>query len=240
MAPLRPRENTRGASRMTRHKTSVGGLPIYWVRLTKLVSRIPKTDGFLVVQDDVVFMKGTCDFLRMLNPPTDAGVLSLFCPACDNGPFGWHQTEASFGRAGAQAIFFPGRRAFEFLAHPWTVNYRRIKMQPNEHFRTDGLHHIDGVIGEWCHRAGLEVYPKSSSLSQHIDRNFVICPDSEASKIAASSAAFSDQGRTQCRGRFVLPGPKSRPPFTAMIRRWPFAPISNFSQTRCLILYSVL
>lgn len=174
----------------TRRDSSLGGWPNYWLGLTELVARQPGADGFLMVQDDVVFMQGTREFVGRFEIPADAGVLSLFCAVCDNGPFGWHTTEATFGRAGAQGLLFPRERAFEFLAHPWTVNYRRIRMTPSKHFRGDGLHHIDGVVGEWCRRAGLKVYTHSPSLSQHIGHASVMYPGFEGKPDRRFSDSF--------------------------------------------------
>jgi hypothetical protein len=70
---------------------------------------------------------------------------------------------------------------YEFLAHPWTVNHRRAAPR-SEHFRGDGLHHIDGVVGEWCRLTGTRCYCHSPSLSQHIGQDSVMYPGFEGKK----------------------------------------------------------
>jgi pyruvyltransferase len=161
---------------LSRRSPAVGGWPNFWLALTEMISRDPAADAYLIVQDDVVFCRNLVPYIRQVEIPDDCGAVSLFCPACYNGPFGWHTTEVGYGLAGAQALAFPRERAFEFLAHPWTVNHRR-SCPKSEHYRGDGLHHIDGVVGEWCRRTRLRVYTHSPSLSQHIGNDSVMYPD---------------------------------------------------------------
>jgi hypothetical protein len=165
-----------GEPPLTRRMPAVGGWPNFWLALTEMISRDPSAEAYLIVQDDVVFCRNLVPYLGRLQVPDDCGAISLFCPACYNGPFGWHPTEVGYGLAGAQALAFPRERAFEFLAHPWTVNHRR-RCPRSEHYRGDGLHHIDGVVGEWCRRAKLRVYTHSPSLSQHIGSASVMYPN---------------------------------------------------------------
>jgi len=143
--------------------------------LTELVAREPNSDLFLIVQDDVVFSKGVFDYLAATAFPENCGVLSLFFPKCNNSAFGWHPFPTGFGMASAQALAFPREMAFRFLADPWTVNYRR-NAPKSQHFRSDGLHHIEGVVGEWCRQNNLAAFTHSPSLSQHIGRDSIRYP----------------------------------------------------------------
>lgn len=160
---------------VTRRLPALGGWPNFWLALTELVAREPQADAYLLIQDDVVFCRDTARYVSHIDFPEDAGVISLFTPACYNGPFGWHPFPGGYGMAGAQALLFPQRRACEFLAHPWTVNHRRSAPK-NEHYRGDGLHHIDGVVGEWRRLAGQQGYTHTPSLSQHIGESSVMYP----------------------------------------------------------------
>jgi hypothetical protein len=143
--------------------------------LTELVARDPQADLYLIVQDDVVFSQGTNSYLCNFRIPPNCGVISLFCAQCNNGPYGWHPFPAGYGMAGAQALAFPRDAAFEFLGHPWTANHRRSSPKSN-HFRGDGLHHIDGAVGEWCRLTGKQAITHSPSLSQHIGYQSAMYP----------------------------------------------------------------
>ncbi|MBW3596230.1 MAG: PKD domain-containing protein [Planctomycetes bacterium] len=156
----------------TRRSPAVGGWPNFWLAATELVARQPGADAYLLVQDDVIFSAGVFDYVSRFDVPDDCGVLSLFCPACHNRDLGWFAIPVGYGMASAQALAFPRERMYEFLAHPWTVNHRR-NAPKSEHFRGDGLHHIDGVVGEWCRLTRRRCYCHSPSLSQHVGRDSV-------------------------------------------------------------------
>ncbi len=189
----------------------VGGWPNFWLAITELVARDPNCDIYLIVQDDVVFSRGVSNLVEGWRIPDDCGVFSLFCPACNNGPLGFHKMPSGYGMASAQALAFPRERVFEFLAHPWTVNHRRSSPK-SKHFRGDGLHHIDGAVGEWCKRAELSAYTHSPSLSQHIgvtsimypqlrsklDRRFADCFPGENVDAATLYPLFDQLRQTWC------------------------------------------
>jgi hypothetical protein len=159
----------------TRHVPPVGGWPNFWLAATELVAREPAVDAYLIMQDDVLFCAGVFDYVSRFNVPDDCGVLSLFCPACYNRGLGWFAVPVGYGVAGAQALLFPRERMYQFLANSWTVNHRRAA-PASEHFRGDGLHHIDGVVGEWCRREGVQCYYHGPSLSQHIGYSSAMYP----------------------------------------------------------------
>jgi hypothetical protein len=75
--------------RVTRHLPPVGGWPNFWLAVTELIAREPTADAYLLVQDDVIFCAGVCDYVSRFDIPDDCGVLSLFCPACHNQGLGW-------------------------------------------------------------------------------------------------------------------------------------------------------
>jgi hypothetical protein len=160
---------------VTLHSPQIGAWPNFWLALTELVARQPAANAFLLVQDDVVFSRGTCDYVSQYVAPDDCGVQSLFCAACHNRGFGWHAIPVGYGMASAQALVFPRERAYEFLAHPWTVNHRRAAPKSRQ-FRGDGLHHIDGAVGEWCKRVQKKAYCHSPSLAQHIGFGSIMYP----------------------------------------------------------------
>ncbi len=160
---------------VTQRTPAIGGWPNFWLGLSELVARHPAADAFLMVQDDAIFCRDVAAYLSTWQPPSDCGVISLFTPACNNGGVGWHSCEVGYGMAGAQALLFPRDRAFDFLAHPWTVNHRRAA-PTSQHFRGDGLHHIDGVVGEWCRLVRRRMFCHNPSLSQHIGEASVTYP----------------------------------------------------------------
>lgn len=160
---------------VSQRKPEIGGWPNFWLALTELVAREPEADCFMLVQDDAVFCKGTYALLKRLNIPEDCGFLSVYCPTCYNGKLGWQEGPTGYGMASALTVAFPGERAYEFLLHPWAANHR-LHSPKSRHFRGDGLHDIDGVIGEWCRQAGLKPYFHSPSLAQHIGYTSVMYP----------------------------------------------------------------
>ena len=194
-----------GVTAAPRRTPQVGGWPNFWLAAVELVSRAPEVDAYLLAQDDAIFCAGTFEYVSRFPIPADCGVLSLFCPACHNRELGWFGTPVGYGMTSALALLFPRERMFEFLAHPWTVNHRRAAPK-SEHFRGDGLHHIDGVVGEWCRLAkyngerrgvsptcsppgeqptpsvGLQCYCHSPSLAQHIGHDSVMYPGFEGKR----------------------------------------------------------
>lgn len=129
-----------------------------------------------MVQDDVVFCKNLLPYLRRAKLPEDTGVFSPFCPACNNHrEFGWNAVKPGYGMASAQTFAFPSDRAYKFIGHPWTVNHRRASPK-GKHYRGDGLHHIDGAVGEWCRLAGNQALFHSPSLAQHIGESSIMYP----------------------------------------------------------------
>lgn len=160
---------------VTFREPRIGGWPNFWLALTEMVARDPNADFYVIVQDDVIFSRGVFDYLNSSQFPVGCGVISMFCAQCHNGPFGWHRVKSDYGMAGAQAFAFPRESAFAFLAHSWTVNHRRAAPK-SKHFRGDGLHHIDGVVGEWCRLSGRPAVSHSPSLSQHIGYDSVMYP----------------------------------------------------------------
>lgn len=172
-------------------RDKVGGWPNFWLTLTEMISRTPQADLYAIVQDDVVFCPGLRRYLERLGFPADAGFVSPFTPAVYNRePPGWNKIPCGYGMTAAQTVIFPREAAYRFLQDEFVVNHRRKAPGPSRNFRGDGLHHIDGVLGEFCQRTGLKNYFHSPSLAQHIGTVSAMYPEIDRS--AKMKRIFAD------------------------------------------------
>jgi hypothetical protein len=122
----------------------------------------------MIVQDDSLFYEG--EPLRpyleqeVLWPDLCAGgqgVVSLYCPsAYTRRRPGWHAVTEFWGW-GALAFVFSNEMARDFLMDRQVFDHRWTG-------RSDGLAHIDVVVGRWAQRRGMPVWAPSPSLVQHI------------------------------------------------------------------------
>lgn len=164
-----------GGYAVTRRKPAIGAWPNWHLGLAELMARQPQADFYAMVQDDVLFCRHLRDYLEEAHWPHDAGVISVFCPKIYNNKPGLNRIRAGFGLAGAQTLIFCREAAYDLMGDPWIANYRRRPPQAR-HFRSDGLSHIDGVVGKWAQLNNWGVYFHSPSLAKHIGFDSVMYP----------------------------------------------------------------
>jgi hypothetical protein len=154
---------------------AMGAWPNWLLGLAELVVREPAADAYVMLQDDVLFAARVREYLEARPWPDDAGVVSIFCPRCYNGPAGFNRVPSGYGLSGAQTLIFPRESAYAFLGHPWVANHRRHAPR-GPHFRGDGLCHIDGAVGQWAALVRKPVYFHYPSLARHIGHSSVMYP----------------------------------------------------------------
>ena len=175
----------------------IGAWPHFLVSLQTLVHKHPDASHYIMLQDDVVFSRNVFDYIRdKIDIPHNAGVVSLFCPAeyhpnryRNNGRAGLLQIPCGYHLAGAQAYLFPAERAWDFLQTKWVINHRRNPPKGGP-FKGTGVHHIDGVVGEYCAISGFKPYYHWPSLSQHVGHNSTLYSDATLTNRRRSADSF--------------------------------------------------
>lgn len=158
----------------------LGAWPNFWLTMVELVCRNPDATYYMIVQDDVVF---TSNIREYVETQLGLGVYSLFCPKVYNRPkAGFNPVPCGYGLSAAQCFVFHREAAWAFLHDGFVVNHRRKAPGPSKNFVGDGLHHIDGVVGEFCGRSGIRPQYHSPSLAQHIGIESSMYPGKDRSK----------------------------------------------------------
>ncbi len=143
---------------------TLGAFPNWYLALSEMVLRNPKTDAYFLCQDDVFFSKGLRNYLEQhLWPAAEVGVVSIYCPShyLKEDINGFHIENRGWNSWGALAYIFPNRSARQLLSDPLVLNHRGFGT-------AEGLRNIDSVVGLWCQRSELPYYVHSPSLAQHI------------------------------------------------------------------------
>jgi len=149
--------------RITTRASTMGAWPNWLLSLTELTLREPHADAYLMIQDDAVFCNGLRAYLeKNLWPSNQLGVVSLHTAShfARSDLSGFFRTTVGWGAWGAMGYVFPNASARALMRHPLVVNHRNRG-------RSDGLHNVDSVVGEWCKRTGLDFYMHAPSLCQH-------------------------------------------------------------------------
>lgn len=154
-------------------KRQVGAWPNFYLALAELTLREPAADYYLVVEDDVLFCKDVAHYLEQSKLPIQ--VASLFSSqrieqAIRDKGIGFTKLNPGWRvSSGSQAFLFSAELALKFLTSPFVVNYRRSPPTDIDktHYRLDGLHHVDCVLGRFCYEAGCGIQYHYPSLSQH-------------------------------------------------------------------------
>lgn len=188
--------------RLARHGTvtardrAVGGWPSFLLAATELYLREPAAEHYLLVEDDVLYCRDLAAYLERHRAGLE--VASLFASARveeairPRGPGfsrlnpGWHVS------SGSQALLFSNARMEELLASEFVRGYRRrppADVSP-QHFRRDGLHHTDCVVGRFAWQAGCGIQYHWPSLCQHIGEASFMYPGFTGKRDSRHSADF--------------------------------------------------
>ena len=156
---------------------TLGAFPNWYLALTELVLRHPRAEAYLLCQDDVLFATDLRDYLEhTLWPAQQIGVVSIYCPSHyrQAAKPGFIREDQGWYSWGALAYIFSNPSARALLSDSMVLNHRDFG--PSE-----GLRHIDSVVGYWCERNQLPYYVHSPSLAQHIGDSSTIYPLATAS-----------------------------------------------------------
>jgi len=163
-------------------KRPVGAWPNFYLPLAELLMRTPEATHYLVMEDDVLFCRDVFHYLEQSK--ADLNVGSLFSSGrVENSirekGIGFHTLNPGWGVAsGNQAIVFSNEYAHKFLMSEFVVRYRKSPPQDldRKHYRLDGLHHTDCVVGRFAREAGCGIQYHYPSLCQHIGEESFMYP----------------------------------------------------------------
>jgi hypothetical protein len=174
----------------------IGGWPNFLLALTELHLGQPEAGHYLLVEDDVVFC---ADVAAYLEP--DLGrleVASLYTStrverAIRTRGAGFSRLDPGWNVAsGTQALVFSSTRVEQFLASDFVRGYRHhppADLDPR-HFRRDGLHHADCVVGRFAQEAGCGIQYHYPSLVQHTGEHSFMYPGFTGKRASRCSADF--------------------------------------------------
>ena len=161
-------------------KRAVGAWPNFFLPLVELLMRDPNADYYMVIEDDVLFCRDVYHYLEQCKTPFHVG--SLFSAgrvenAIREKGIGFHALNPGWNvSSGNQAILFSNEYALRFMMSEFVVRYRKSPPQDldRKHYRLDGLHHTDCVVGKFAKEAGCGIQYHYPSLCQHIgDESFM-------------------------------------------------------------------
>ncbi len=191
-----------GLERLARHGPvawrgeRIGGWPSFLLALTELHLRSPDAAHYLLIEDDVVFCRDVAAYLEPRRARLE--LASLYTSARVEGAIrprgvgftrlnpGWHVA------SGTPALLFSNARLEQFLASDFVRGYRRhppADLDPR-HFRRDGLHHADCVVGRFAYEAGCGIQYHCPSLVQHIGEVSAMYPGLTGKRANRYSADF--------------------------------------------------
>jgi hypothetical protein len=165
LTPIPPRY---GHLPVTWREEGIGAWPAWYLALSELVLQLPDADAYMMLQDDVApydreSLRGYLE--QVLWPGERPGLISLFYTGHNLMP-GWHDAAGEWHWGAQGFIFSPGlARALLDDGALWRAC-----------LAASGDHHlpIPELIGEWAHRAGVDVWYASPSLTQHIGNTSTI------------------------------------------------------------------
>jgi hypothetical protein len=181
---------------VTWHGERIGGWPNFLLALAELHLRQPEAGHYLLVEDDVVFCRDVAAYLERRRPGLE--IASLYTSARVERAIrarGTGFTRLNPGwqvASGALALLFSNARLEQFLASDFVRGYRRrppADLDPR-HFRRDGLHHADCVVGRFARDAGCGIQYHYPSLAQHIGGVSAMYPGITGKHANRSSADF--------------------------------------------------
>jgi len=142
---------------ITQRKTKLGAWKNWLTSLNDLIELYPNADCYGLIQDDVIFCKGTREFLEhTLWPAKDVGVCSVFTPThyTRKNP-GWYKTNKKGTLWMAQTYFFPPDSTRNCANHKICTGWKKDRQ-------------IDNIVGRWANHVKQYPYYFSPSLAQHV------------------------------------------------------------------------
>jgi hypothetical protein len=170
-----------------------GAWPGYLLALMELLLRQPRSDAYLIVQDDTLladFEPMRLYLEKLLWPGTRPGLVSLFCSATDasmSATPGWHAARGVAGSA-PLAVVFPRSLAKAFVSDPAVLEHR---WAPDE---IDGTT-IGDLIPHWAHSHGIPFWLPTPSLAQHIGDTSTLWPISRFTGARRAGLFAGDDSR---------------------------------------------
>jgi hypothetical protein len=182
--------------RVTWRDRPVGGWPNFLLAATELHLREPAAGHYLLVEDDVVFCRDVAAYLDLRRAELE--VASLYTSArveraIEGRGIGFVRLNPGWNvSSGALALLFSNARMEDLLASDFVRDYRRHppKDLDPQHFRRDGLHHTDCVVGRFAALAGCGIQYHWPSLAQHIGEASYMYPGIKRKHANRSSAHF--------------------------------------------------
>ena len=194
--PFEGLDRLAGHGPVTWHAERVGGWPNFLLALTELHLRRPDAEHYLLVEDDVVFCRDVAAYLERKRATLE--IASLYTSSRVERairPHGIGFTRLNPGwyvASGALALLFSNARLGQFLASDFVRGYRRhppADLDPR-HFRRDGLHHADCVVGRFAQEAGCGIQYHYPSLVQHTGEHSFMYPGFTGKRASRCSADF--------------------------------------------------
>lgn len=149
-----------GTTVIQRHRR-LGGWSNWFAALHHLVSL--NTDLILLCQDDVIYARNIRGYIESAWP-IGAEIVSFYCSAAYVAapPFFQH-TPPPWGIRGALTLAFPRQTAERMIESKLLRSYARQSA-------------VDGIIGKWAKRQGVDVFFCCPSLADHIGDTSTIHP----------------------------------------------------------------
>ncbi|QDV53285.1 hypothetical protein [Gimesia fumaroli] len=160
----------------TQRPVQLGAFPNWYLSLTEMMLRDPKSEAYLICQDDVLFARNTRDYLEChLWPAAEIGVVSIYCPSHyqQNQDPGFVREDRGWHSWGALAYVFSNPSARLLLSDVAVLSHRGFGP-------AEGLRQIDAVVGLWCERQHLPYFVHSPSLAQHVGKTSTLYPQASA------------------------------------------------------------
>jgi hypothetical protein len=162
-----PNANTEGCKAPVRRRKVLFGAWRNWLTALTELRAARKQDWYGVIQDDVIFCRGTYDYIRGLeNLPGDLGLISLFTPPVYSKSKPWTRVDDGCTLFDAQCFFFPAHCVDSLIAC-------------QELWQLPGNKQIDNRVGLWLKMYGLAAYYHSPSLCQHIGETSTLWPEAK-------------------------------------------------------------
>jgi hypothetical protein len=194
--PFRDIDRLRRHGEVTQRHRAVGGWPSFLLAATELYLREPAADAYLLVEDDVVFCRDVAAYLE--HPHGELELASLYSSARVEQRIagrgigftrlnpGWHVS------SGSLALVFSNPTLERFLASDFVRTYRKHPPRDidRRHFRRDGLHHTDCVVGRFAQEAACGIQYHYPSLARHIGEQSFMYPGFNGKGGSRQSEAF--------------------------------------------------
>ena len=166
-----------GKTVIERHR-KLGGWSNWFAALQHLVSL--NSDLILLCQDDVIYTRNIRSYIEKVWP-RGAEIISFYCSSAyvAEPPFFQH-TPPPWGIRGALTLTFPRQTAERILESKLLRDYGRQSA-------------VDGIIGKWARRQGVDVFFCYPSLADHIGNTSTIHPNAHNEGTRRSSTFVGEE-----------------------------------------------